>query len=285
MNTDVTHRIKRAYSTLSKSHKILANAVLHSYDKIAYMTATQFGRFAGVSESTVVRFAAALEFPGYIQFQRSVQELVRTRLTPHQRVEMMKKRFGRTDLLESVLESDIKKIRHTIESLNRYTFDRSVEAILNARRIYITGARGTEHIARLFHYNLTTIFDNVRFVQPTSDEEIAEQMVTFNERDVLVALSFPRYSSRIVYTVALAKKKKAKVIVFTDCETSPLAEFATYLIQARSDMAAYSDSLVAPLSIINAMIVAITHKRERDIIDRLDTLEKIWDKFDVYTKR
>lgn len=285
MSFDITKRIRNVYGSLSKGHKKIANAVLHSYEKIAYMTAARLASFCDVSESTVVRFSGVLEFERYSEFQRAVQELVKNRLTPNQRIAMMKRRIGRSDILESVLESDIRKIRHTIESLNRDTFYKSVDAILGARRVYVAGARGTEHIARHFYHNLSIIFDNVRFVQPSSTEEIAEQMVTFDERDVIIALSFPRYSSKMVHAVALAKQKKAQVIVFTDSETSPLSEYATHLIIAQSDMAAYTDSLVAPLSIINAMIVAITHKREDAIIARLDTLEKIWDKFNVYTKQ
>lgn len=285
MANDISQRIRNVYSTLSKGQKKIANVILNDYDKAAYLTAARLARLSGVSESTVVRFADELGFEGYSEFQLAVQELVRIKLTPNQRIEITKKRIGRGDVLENVLESDIAKIRYTLNNLDRRVFEESVEAILGAKTIYVTGARSTEPLARLLSYNLSLIFDNVKFVVPTSSAEVFEQMYSVKEDDTVIAFSFPRYSSKIVNAVKFARNNNAKVVVFTDSAVSPLAEFANYLITAQSDMASFMDSLVAPLSIINAIIVEITRRKENEITARFDTLEKIWDEYDVYAKR
>lgn len=285
MATDISQRIKNSYSTFSKGQKKIANFIIHDYDKAAYLTASRLGRLVGVSESTVVRFAGVLGYEGYSEFQHAVQELVRIKLTPNQRIEITKQRIGRAEVLESVMESDINKIRYTLDNLNRAAFTTSVDSILAAKKIYITGARSTEPLARLLSYNLSLIFDNVVFVNPTSSAEVFEQMFSVSEEDVLIAFSFPRYSSKIVNAVKYAKQNGANVVVFTDSDISPLAEHATCLLTAQSDMASFMDSLVAPLSIINAIIVEITNRCEKEITARFDTLEKIWDEYDVYAKR
>ena len=172
MATDISQRIKNVFQTLSKGQKKIANTILHDYDKVAYLTASKLARVANVSESTVVRFAGALGYEGYSELQRAVQELVRTRLTPNQRIEITKKRIGSHDIFESVMESDISKIRYTLENLDREVFKNSVDAILKAKTVYITGARSSEPIARLLHHNLSLIFDNVRFITPTSSAEV-----------------------------------------------------------------------------------------------------------------
>lgn len=286
MNTDISQRIRNGYMFLSKGQKKLANAILYNYEKTAYMTAASLGKLVGVSESTVVRFANELGYEGYGEFQKAAQELAKTKLTPNQRIDLSKKRLsvGR-DIMENVMESDINKIRDTFEQLDRDAFFNSVTSILEAKTIYIIGARSSETLALLLKYNLSLIFDNVKFIQPNSTAEVFEQMFSIGEGDVLIAFSFPRYSSKIVSSVKYAKQNGAKVIVFTDSSISPLAEHATYLLLAQSDMAAYMDSLVAPMSIINAIIVEITNRRERTIRDRFDKLEKVWDEYEVYTKR
>ena len=285
MATDISQRIKNAYATFSKGQKKIANAILNDYDKAAYMTAAKLGGLVGVSESTVVRFANELGFEGYSEFQRAVQELVRTKLTPNQRIEVTKKRLGSGDVLDNVLESDIGKIRYTIDRLDRDAFYKSVEAILSAKSIYVMGARSTESLALVLSYNLSLIFDNVKFIQPKSTAEMFEQMFSIGKDDVLIAFSFPRYSSKMVNGVKYANQNGANVVVFTDSELSPLAEYATSLLTAQSDMASFMDSLVAPLSIINAIIVEITRRCEKQITDRFDKLEKVWDEYEVYTKR
>ena len=278
MASDISQRINRIYPTLSKGQKKIANAILNNYDKAAYLTASRLGKLVGVSESTVVRFANELGFNGYSEFQRAVQELVRIKLTPNQRIEITKQRIGRSDILECVMESDS-------NNLDRDVFNKSVDAILSANTIYVTGARSTEPLAKLLYYNLSLIFDNVRFITPTSSTEVFEQMFSVGSDDTVIAFSFPRYSTKMVNAVKYAKNNNAKVVVFTDSNISPLAEHADYLITAQSDMASFMDSLVAPLSIINAIIVEITQRREHEITKRFDKLEKIWDEYDVYTKR
>ena len=285
MATDISQRIKNVFQTLSKGQKKIANTILHDYDKVAYLTASKLARVANVSESTVVRFAGALGYEGYSELQRAVQELVRTRLTPNQRIEITKKRIGSHDIFESVMESDISKIRYTLENLDREVFKNSVDAILKAKTVYITGARSSEPIARLLHHNLSLIFDNVRFITPTSSAEVFEQMYSVSEQDCVIAFSFPRYSSKMVNCVKYAKSNNASVVVFTDSDISPLAEFSDYLITAQSDMASFMDSLVAPLSIVNAIVVEITRRKEDEITKRFDRLEKIWDEYEVYAKR
>lgn len=285
MPTEISQRISKAFPKLSKGHKKIANAVVYQYEKVAYMTAAKVGQLVGVSESTVVRFASELGYAGYAEFQQAVQELVRRKLTPNQRIEVTKQRMGKGDILETVMESDISKIKYTLANLDKATFSNAVNAILTAKTVYIMGARATEPIAKLLYYNLSLIFDNIRFVNPTSSSEVFEQMFSIHEDDVLIAFSFPRYSTKMVRGVKFAKSKGASVIVFTDSDISPLAEHATHLLTAQSDMASYMDSLVAPISIINAIVVEITTRCEDRIRERFDTLEAIWDEYEVYTNK
>ena len=285
MATDIVWRIDRKISKLSKGHKKIALSVLNEYDKVAYMTAAKLGARVGVSESTVVRFADALGYCSYSEMQAAMQELVRIKSTPNQRIEITKQQLNGKDVIENVMESDIHKIRYTLEKLDRNAFNHSVDSILSAKNIYVVGARGVEPIAKILSYNLSLIFDNVKFVSPSNTAEVFEQMFSISQDDVLIAFSFPRYSSRIVSAVKFAKSKGTTVIGFTDSPASPIAEYSTYLLTARSDMASFMDSLVAPISIINAIVVEITRRREREITKRFETLEKIWDEYDVYTKR
>jgi len=285
MAYDISKRIMNAFPSFSKGQKKIANAILNDYDKVAYMTAARLGNLVGVSESTVVRFSSELGYEGYSELQRAIQELVKSNLTPNQRIAVTKSRLGKKDIIENVMESDISKIRYTLENLNRDAFYASVNSILNAKTIYIMGARSTEPVARLLYYNLSLIFDNVKFVNPTSSAEVFEQMFSISENDLLIAFSFPRYSSKMVNAVKYARSKNSEVIVLTDSEVSPLAEYATHLLTAQSDMASFMDTLVAPVSIINAIIVEITRQKEKEITERFDTLEHIWDEYEVYTKR
>ena len=284
MAIDISQRIIKIHPTLSKGHKKIANAVLHEYEKVAYMTASELGRKVGVSESTVVRFAAVLGYEGYSEFQRAIQELIKARLTPNQRIEITNKRIGKGDILTNVMNSDIEKIKYTLDNLNRDAFHDSVEAILSAKNIYIMGARSAEPVAKILQYNLSLIFDNVKFISASSTAEVFEQMFSIDNSDVLIAFSFPRYSSKVVNAVKFADSMNATTIAVTDSVISPLSQYAKHLLLAQSDMASYMDSLVAPISIINAIIVEITRAREKSITKRFDTLEKIWDEYDVYTK-
>lgn len=285
MPQDISEKIRDYYPSFSKGQKKISNAILKEYDKVAYMTAAKLGRFVGVSESTVVRFANELGYDGYANFQKAVQELVRTKLTPNQRIEITKRRIGQGDILENVADSDIAKIRTTFDKLNKDTFHSACDAILKAKRIFVMGARSSEALAMILKYNLSLIFDNVTLVAPKSTAEVFEQMFSIGENDLLIAFSFPRYSSKMINAVKFAKQNKAEVIGFTDSINSPLAEHANYLLTAQSDMISFMDSLVAPISIINAIIFEITSRREALVRDRFDRLEQIWDEYGVYAKR
>ena len=285
MASDISQIIRKMYPTLSKGQKKIANAVLDSCDKVAYLTASKLGDLVGVSESTVVRFADELGFSGYSEFQHAVQELVRIKLTPTQRIQVTKERIGTRDILENVMESDISKLRYTLDTLDRDVFNKSVDSILKAETIYIAGARSTEPLAKILYYNLSLIFDNVKFINPSSSAEVFEQMYSIGKNDTFIAFSFPRYSSKMVNAVKYARQNDAEVVVFTDSIVSPLAEYASYTITAQSDMASFMDSLVAPLSIINAIVVEISARCGEKISKRFERLEKIWDEYDVYTKR
>lgn len=284
MTSDLAQRIRNVYSSFSKSQKKLANTVLNSYEKIAGMTAARLGRYVGVSESTVVRFAGALGFDKYAEFQNAVEDLLRKKLTLNQRIDATKKRIYRRDIIENVMKSDIDRIRNTMENLDKKTFSDSVDAIINAKTIYVIGARGSEAIAKMLQYNLSLIFDNVKFVVPNSTAEVFEQMYSIGNEDTLIAFCYPRYSSKVVNAVKYAKSSGAKVILFTDTEASPPAEYANLLLLAQIDIASFMDSLVAPLSIINALIIEITNRCEGEIRRRFDKLERVWDEYGVYTK-
>ncbi len=285
MAADISQIIKELYPTFSKGQKKIATAILESYDTAAYLTAAKLADFVGVSESTVVRFASELGFSKYTEFQHAVQELVRIKLTPTQRIQITKQRIGEGDILENVIESDIAKLRYTLDTMDRRVFEKSVDSILKARTIYIAGARSTEPLAKILYYNLSMIFDNVRFINPSSSAEVFEQMYSIGADDTFIAFSFPRYSSKMVNAVRFARSNDAEVVVFTDSEVSPLAEYASYTITAQSDMASFMDSLVAPLAIINAMVVEISSRCGDKITERFKNLEKIWDEYDVYAKR
>ncbi len=276
--------IEARMPTFSKGQKLISGYVLENYDKAAYMTASRLGKIVHVSESTVVRFAIELGFAGYPEFQHALQEIVRTRLTSFQRMEVTNSLIGDGDILSKVLLGDAEKIKHTLEGIDREAFDAAVDHIISARNIYILGVRASSPLASFLAHGLRMIFDNVRFVQTASGSEMFEQMMNIREGDVMIAISFPRYSKRIIHAVDYAAHAGADVITITDSAASPIAPQADQLLIAKSDMASFVDSLVAPLSIINAIIVAVSRKKQEDLKIRLRLLEEIWDEYDVYDK-
>lgn len=284
MSHDLYSKINALYSTFSKGQKKIADTILNNYDKAAYMTAAKLGELCGVSESTVVRFAAELGFDGYQQLQHAMKELLRAKLTPNQRIEVTNQLIGGGDLMSKVLLSDVEKIKFTLERIDRAAFDSAVERIINARNIYILGVRASSSLASFLSYSLNMIFDSVRYVQPTSGSEMFEQILDIGSDDVLIAISFPRYSTKVINAVKYAQTQGTSVIALTDSNVSPLAEHADCLLTAQSDMASFVDSLVAPLSIINALIVAIAKQKQEEVAERFDRLEKVWDQYDVYAK-
>ena len=284
MAIDISQRIKKMYPSLSKGHKKIANAVLNEYETVSYMTASRLGNRVGVSESTVVRFAGVLGYEGYSEFQRAVEELAKTKLTPNQRIDMTKQRIGKGDILEKVMHSDMNKIRYTLDKLDRNAFYKSVDAILAAKTIYIIGARSAAPLARFIAYYFNLMFDNARFINTASTSELFEQVMRIGEGDVMIGVSFPRYSTQTTKAFSFAASNGADTIAITDSYSSPLAQSATHVLMAKSDMASFVDSLVAPMSLINALIVAIGIKKREEISANFERLEDIWDKYDVYEK-
>ena len=283
-NTDLLKIIQEKQSTFSKGQKQISSFILGHYDKAAYMTAAKLGALVGVSESTVVRFANELGFAGYPELQHSLQEMIRSKLTTIQRIEITNDRIGESDLLEKVLNSDIDKIKHTLEEIDRTSFENAVDDLIGAQMIYIIGMRSSSSLASFMYHYLNLVFPHVRLVRTTSGSEIFEQLLRINEHDAIVGISFPRYSKRIINALGYAKKQGAKVISITDSAASPIAANADDLLLAKSDMASFVDSLVAPLSIINALIVAIGRKKQDEIAETFGKLERIWDEYDVYEK-
>ena len=268
----------------SKGQRALATYIREHYDRAAYMTASRLGAVVSVSESTVVRFANALGFEGYPEMQHALQELARTNLTAAQRMGVADTLMDRDTLLDKVLLGDADKIRRTLEALDRDAFRMAVDKIVQAKHIYIIGSRSSATLAGFLNFNFRMMFDNVSLVEVSSGGEVFEHILNIGKDDVLVAISFPRYSNRTVRAVQYAHSNGADVVALTDSAQSPLAPFADQLLTARSDMASFVDSLVAPLSIINAMVAAVSMSRHDEVAARLCRLEEIWDEYDIYNK-
>ena len=284
MKNDLLDHIKLSMPKFSKGQRAIGGYILSNYDKAAFMTASKLGEVTGVSESTVVRFATALDFEGYPELQIALQELIRIRLTSVQRMEVTNDRIGEGDVLETVLNSDMTKIRATLETVNHADFNAATEALLQARRIYIIGMRSSASLASFLAFNFRFMFDNVTLVQTTSGSEIFEQLLRVGNEDVVIAISFPRYSKRIINAVEYARLQGAHIIALTDSALSPIAAYANSGLYAKSDMASFVDSLVAPLSIINALLVALARRKQGELQNVFSRLETIWDEYDVYDK-
>ena len=281
MNRDILTAIQENVHTFSKGQRKIASFILESYDKAAFMTASRLGKKVGVSESTVVRFAFELGYDGYPDMQRSLQKMIRNRLTTVQRIEVTNDRLGDQDLLSMVLQSDIEKIRMTLEELDRDSFEKAVDAIVSARKIYIIGVRSSAAIASFLHFYFNLIFENVVLVSASTASEVFESLLWVGEGDVVIGVSFPRYSSRTVRAMSFARDRGATTIAITDGEASPLFPISRYALMARSDMASFVDSLVAPLSLVNALLVAVSQRRNDDLARTFRTLEGIWDEYGV----
>ena len=284
MNQDILALIQENMNTFSKGQKRIAAFILESYDKAAFMTASRLGKKVGVSESTVVRFAAELGYDGYPDMQKSLQKMIRNRLTFVQRIEVTNDRIGDQDLVSMVLQSDMEKIRLTLEELDRDAFDHAVKAIVSAKRIYIIGVRSSAAIASFLGFYFNLIFDNVVNVTAGTASEMFEHLLRVGEDDVVIGVSFPRYSSRTVQAMSFARDRKATTVAITDSEASPLAPICKYTLKARSDMASFGDSLVAPLSLVNALLVAVSRAKNDDLANTFQTLERIWEDYGVYEK-
>lgn len=284
MASDILTTIHDQLRTFSKGQKLIANYILQSYDKAAFMTASRLGKTVGVSESTVVRFAVELGFDGYPSMQRTLQELVRNKLTSVQRIEVANDRIGNQDVVSTVLQADIDTLRKTSETLDRREMNESVELILQAKRIYIIGVRSSTAIADFLNFYFRNIFENVSLVSSTSTSEMFEQMLRVGKGDVVIGISLPRYSSRTVKTMQYAKDCGAATIAITDKPDAPAGKLADHVLVAKSDMVSIVDSLVAPMSVVNALIVAVSRRREEQVSTTFKNLERLWDEYDVYER-
>lgn len=281
---DLMSRLREKMYSFSKGQKRVANYIITNYDKAVYLTAARLGKAAMVSESTVVRFAMQLGYEGYPEFQEALEELVRTKLNSIQRIEIASSKMTQSEVLENILDADAEKIKVTKEEIDKGAFEEAVNMILSAKKIYIIGIRSCAPLANFLSFYLNLLFDDVRNIYTNNSSEIFEQMIRISEDDVIIGISFPRYSVRTLKALEFASNRKAKVIAITDSKHSPMNLYATSSLIARSDMASFVDSLVAPLSLINALIVALSMKKKDEVINNLETLEDIWDEYQVYNK-
>lgn len=277
-------RMEEKYKKMSKGQKRLADYVTENYDKAVFLTAARLGEVVGVSESTVVRFATQLGYKGYPGFQKALEELVRNKLNSIQRMEVTYGRISQSEILETVLQSDIEKIKLTLTGIDQKAFELAINTILSAKRIYVVGIRSCAPLASFLCFYLNLVCENVTAVNTNSSSEIFEQLIRINEEDVIIGISFPRYSMRTLKALEFASNRKAKVITLTDSVHSPMNLYSSCNLIARSDMASIVDSLVAPLSVINALVVALCMKKQKEVVNTLETLEQIWGEYQVYSK-
>ena len=285
MGNDILSFLQSNLLTFSKGQRSIAKYILEYYDKAAFMTANKLGKTVGVSESTVVRFAVELGYDGYPKMQKALQEMVLNRLTSVQRIEVANDRIGDQDVVSMVIQSDMEKLRQTGENLSRKDFSAAVNAILGAKRVYILGVRSAAPLADFLGYYLNYMFNNVHVLTGCGTSEMFEKIVGIDSQDVVIAFSFPRYSSATTKGAQYCRSTGATVIGITDSRESPLGVCCDHVLCAKSDMVSLVDSLVAPLSVVNALIVSIAAKREKELHRTFEALERIWDQYHVYEKR
>ncbi len=282
MGRDLFELIDLKYAKMSKGHKSIARYIREHYDKAAFMTALKFGQTVGVSESTVVRFATELGYDGYPGLQKALKDVMRSKLTSVQRIEVVSDKMLSGDILDRVLNLDIEMIRRTLDETSRDDFNRAVDIITKSETIYIIGARSSAPMAQFLYYYFNLIFPSVKLVHASTRSELFEQILRISEKDVLIGISFPRYSRQTVEAIRYARSKNADVVAITDCASSPMTHFSDCNLYAKSDMASFVDSLVAPLSLINALIVAVSQRNKDEVTGNLERLEEIWREFEVY---
>ncbi len=283
MKQNLLKRLEEDKKKYSKTQRLIAEYISDNYDKAAFMTAGRLAKEARASESTVVRFAAELGYNGYQEMQQDLQELLKNKFTAIQRIELASDRMS-GDIVESVLRSDVNNILETLDNIDRAEFEKAVECILNSEKIYITGVRAAAPLAQFLGFYLNIMFPNVHIISTISVSEVFEQLLRLSDKDVLIGISFPRYSRRTTSAMQFAHDRKANVIAITDSDNSPLCKFADYRITAKSGMVSFADSIVAPLSCINALIAALSMRMKNDVANSLSTLEEIWDDYGVYEK-
>lgn len=279
---DLLSRMNEKLIIMSKGQRKLATFVSRNYDRAVFMTAAKMGEEVGVSESTVVRFATLLGYNGYPAFQKAMEAMVQEKLNSIQKIEIAAGNMTRQEVLENVLKADAEKIKLTLDTLDRDAFESAIDTILNARRIYVLGIRSCAPLASFLGFYLNLMFKDVTIVSTNNSSEIFEQMLRIDEYDCIIGISFPRYSMRTLKAMEFANSRNAKVITITDSKNSPMNLYSSCNLLARSDMASIVDSLVAPLSVINALIVSLCMKKQDNVIETLETLEDIWNEYQVY---
>lgn len=282
MSLDILSAIQNNMAGFSKGQKLISRYIMDSYDKAAFMTASKLGKTVGVSESTVVRFAVELGYEGYPSMQKALQEVVRTKLTSVQRLEVVNNLIGTQTVASIVFQSDIDTIRATAEALDPEAFERVVDAIIQAKHVYIVGVRSSETLASFLNFYLRNMLDNVRLIGSTATSEMFEQLVHIGQGDLVIGISLPRYSTRTIKAMQFCRDSGADVAAITDSIQAPAARLANNVLIAKSDMVSIIDSLVAPLSLINALIVAVARRKEVDLSKTYAELERIWEEYDVY---
>ena len=285
MRQDILSVLKSKEATFSKGQRRIAQYILESYDKAAFMTANTLGKTVGISESTVVRFAVELGYDGYPSMQKALQEMVVNRLTAAQRIEVTNDRMVGQNVLSMVLQSDMEKLRQTGETVDRDAFEAAVNAVLGAERVYIIGVRSAAPLANFLGYYLNYMFQNVHILTTSGASEMFEQIVGVNSKDAVIAFSFPRYSATTLKTAQYCRSTGATVIGVTDTKLSSLGQCSDHVLVAKSDMVSLVDSLVAPLSVVNALIVAIAAKKEKELSKTFQELEHVWSEYNVYEKQ
>ena len=280
--SDVISIIKEKYNSMSKSHKAVANFIFDHYDQAVFMTAAKIGEELGISESTVVRFASYLGYAGYPEFQSSLAEWVKNKLNTVQKMDAKYGKSTQSEIVSEVLKADISNLKETLERMNPAAFDAAVKTILSAKTVYILGVRSCEPLADFLHFYLNMIRPNVVNLKTTSVTEIFEQMLRINDEDVFIGISFPRYSMRTLKAMEFARDRNAKVLSITDSERSPMTLYSSCNLVAKSDMVSIVDSLVAPLSVINALVVTLCMQRPEEVKESLTTLEEAWNNYQVY---
>ena len=285
MSKDILSVLESLSPSFSKGQRRIAAYILEQYDKAAFMTASKIGKTVGVSESTVVRFAVELGYDGYPSMQKALQEMVLNRLTAVQRIGVTNDRIGDQDVVSMVLQADADKLRQTNENLDRAAFQSSVDAITKARRIYVLGVRSAAVLVNFLRYYLDFMFDNVQVITTSGAGEMFEKLVNVGAEDAVIAFSFPRYSTSTAAAAQYCRSVGAKVIGLTNSKMSPLGQNCDFVLIAKSDMVSMVDSLVAPMSVVNALVVALAARREKELSRTFDTLERVWEEYNVYEKR
>lgn len=279
---DLIKAIYEHKKKFSKGQRLIVEYIEKHYDKAVFLTAAKLGSQVGVSESTVVRFAIQLGYKGYPEFQQALEEHVRHKLNSIQRMEVASGFLSDKGVLHSVLESDAEKIKLTLETIDKDAFDQAIETLLEARTIYVIGIRSCAPLASFLSFYLNLIFGDVRTLLTSNSSELFEQMIHIGTGDVIIGISFPRYSVRTLKALEFANKRNARVITLTDSKNSPMTLYSSCNLLAKSDMASIVDSLVAPLSVINALVVSLCMKKQKHVIETLENLEEIWDEYQVY---